>query len=844
LTTCLRPRLVVSLLVTTVLLAMRWFFSSPAAVASFLSDPLMGLSDSPILPIICALLALLARELLGERAPRLFAEASWMPALVIASMVLVATPFHFTSGILFGTVFIAASAACSLCSNRDASDLLATADGVRGIFFISGMAALIYQVAWQKKLISLLGADGQAVTVIVAVFLGGLGVGALIGDKLAPSLGTRRGIAVFCAIELVAGVFGAASMFWLDWIGSLAARSFSPAVLIAASVAAIGLPTVLMGITLPILVEALKGRSTGLKENVAKLYALNALGSAVASLLAATMLFQFVGLIGATWIAATLNALTAYLVFIAARNWVGLVPEHADKPHVPSPEAVRELNLPWQHAALLAGLTGFVTIGQEVILLRMMAWSSGGAPWTFGLGVGTFLLGLGYGSLRIARLPTAGLLAEGCQVWLGTALAALLMPALAALLGGMSTPAAGTFLLAATLGVIGFLGGSSLPLISGQIRPDSTGNSHFGAVYSVNILGSVVGAILTGYILFDVLTTAQCVAMSATFSLLTGGTFVWFARGRQRIPLFRCAVLTGMVMCALPLHGWLYRQWREWLFQGTFNVLPFSDTMETHAGIIAVQPDERGAVVVGGGAYDGRFNVDPLHDSNLILRPYTVMALLPEPARVLQIGLASGSWAKVMLSFPTVREFRSVEINSGYLRIIADNKEVSDILADRRASYTIADGRKWLLANDQKWDVIVINNTFHWREGATFLNSHEFMELARSRLVPGGILFLNTTGSHAISATALKEFPEVYQISNGIAAVNGRLPAPDAVTLGKRLAKSSLFARHGLDEAMSIQWISQRLPVVLDRQRYAECEILTDDAMATEWGKRACLPVP
>lgn len=837
-------RLAVSMLTIAILFGARWYLGNPLEAAGFIDEPLLGLADSPILPIVTAMVALMGLAVLMERAKLLFLSHSWTPALAIASLAVVAAPFHQVSGLLFGIVLIAGSAVWSLSTNPNAATLLATPDGVRGIFFVSGMAALVYQVAWQKKLISLLGADGQSVTVIIAVFLGGLGVGALVGGKVGHALGSRRCIAAFCAIELVAGIFGAASMYWLEWIGGLAAGSFSPAIMIAAAAGAIGFPTVLMGMTLPILVEGLKGRGSILHENIGKLYALNALGSAVASLLAATMVFRFTGLIGATWIAATLNVLTAFLVLVAARHWARSEERGGSnlcETELPQGHA-RQSPLSWPYAAVLVGLTGFITISQEVLLLRMMSWSSGGAPWTFGFGVGAFLLGLGFGSLRVSRLEVVGLLAENNRVWTGTALVTLVMPALAALVGGITVPAIGTLGLAVTMGLIGFLGGSSLPMVAGQVRPDEVGNSHFGAVYSVNIAGSVAGAIVTGYFLFDVLTTDQCIAVCAALSMLTGGIFMWLTRQDKSDWRRRSLAIAGLVLFGLPMHGALYERWREWLYQGTPQGMRFADTMETRAGIIAVQPDQEGDIVIGGGAYDGRFNVDPTIGSNLIFRPYVAMALLPQPDKILQIGLGSGSWTKAILSFPALRELKVIDINAGYQRIIADNPIVSDILVDPRADFVVADARKWLQAGNDQWSMIIVNNTYYWREGATLLHSREFMELARRHLAPNGILFLNTTGAQSIDATALSVFPEAYRIGNGIAAINGHLAARDIVVLGRRLAQSAIFSAHGLDEAKSRNWISQNLPVLLDRRRYAKCNILTDDAMATEWGKSTCQP--
>jgi predicted membrane-bound spermidine synthase len=41
----------------------------------------------------------------------------------------------------------------------------------------TGFSGLVYEVAWQKYLATLLGSQGEATAAILAIFLGGLSVG-------------------------------------------------------------------------------------------------------------------------------------------------------------------------------------------------------------------------------------------------------------------------------------------------------------------------------------------------------------------------------------------------------------------------------------------------------------------------------------------------------------------------------------------------------------------------------------------------------------------------------------------------------------------------------------------
>src|SRR5690242_13809881 len=54
-----------------------------------------------------------------------------------------------------------------------------------GCFFASGAAGLILEVVWSKYLSFLLGNSIYGVSTVVAAFLGGLGIGAALGGRLA-----------------------------------------------------------------------------------------------------------------------------------------------------------------------------------------------------------------------------------------------------------------------------------------------------------------------------------------------------------------------------------------------------------------------------------------------------------------------------------------------------------------------------------------------------------------------------------------------------------------------------------------------------------------------------------
>ena len=200
---------------------------------------------------------------------------------------------------------------------EEAAGLTRSPVWLAGLFLVSGFAALIYQVVWQRALFGALGVNTESVTIIVSVFMLGLGLGALAGGGLSERF-DRSLPAVFMALELGIGVFGAGSLWLISRVAAVAGGG-----LLEVAAAAFGLllvPTVLMGATLPILVAYLDLHMRDVGRSVGLLYFMNTLGSALAAVVTVDVLFAVVGLRGASWVAAGLNLAVGVLVFLHLRE--------------------------------------------------------------------------------------------------------------------------------------------------------------------------------------------------------------------------------------------------------------------------------------------------------------------------------------------------------------------------------------------------------------------------------------------------------------------------------------------------------------------------------------------
>ena len=716
------------------------------------------------------------------------------------------------------------------------------------LFFLSGFPALLYQIVWQRALFSVYGVNIESVTVIVTVFMLGLGIGSLAGGKLSKVRNLPL-LAVFGGIELGIALFGICSLSVFHWIASFTAGASAPKTGVI-TFALLLLPTMLMGSTLPLLVEHFVRITKNVGESVGMLYCVNTFGSAAACFAAAFVIMRVLGESGTVRFAAALNTCVgcSALVLHAIVRPKRTVAQAATA----SPTA--KSGIPFPIGLGLSAAVGFISLGYEIVWYRLCSFVSGGAAWSFASLLGFYLAGIAYGSLavraycrdRLRKDPgeIRGTLA-GIILWAGL-IAYLVVQLMARFVTYI--PYAATFpvvLIGATLL------GAAFPLVShASISPEDEAGSKLSFIYLANIIGAASGSFIVGFVLMD-----HWRMREISLALLAAGTVsaaLLLISDRRRLTW---AVMAGFAAAALlaaasgPLFSMLYE--RLYYKQGFFPALAFRQVIETRSGVIAVAQD---GTVYGGGVYDGRFSTDLIRDTNGIFRAFAVTALHPRPSEVLMIGLSSGSWAEVIASNPDVQHLTIVEINPGYLRLIPQYPAVADLLRNPKVEIVIDDGHRWLFRNpNRKFDLVVMNTTFNWRAHITNLLSVEFLRLIRSHLEPGGIHYYNTTMSGEALHTGATVFPYALRVWNFLAVSDSPIRFDksrwEESLAAYRIANKPVFdlsdpsQRARLKELLSLAdaWNTdpERHYSLEDgdslRRRLAHKRIITDDNMGTEW---------
>ena len=720
-------------------------------------------------------------------------------------------------------------------------------------FFVSGLAAVIYQLIWQRVLFGIYGTHIESVTVVVTAFMLGLGAGSLAGGWLAD----RRGVnapRAFALIELAIALFGLVSIPFFHWAGRLTTDT-GWGVLWAIVFLLLLVPTALMGATLPLLTAFAARRLRNTGAAVAGLYAVNTLGSATGAIVAVLFIAGRLGQQGSVLLAATLNLAAAGIVISlfgtreAKEDAAGRgTPGAGESSTTREPRASRPM--PRALLLLVAAASGLIALSFEIVWYRAYATALMARPHAFGVLLGGYLTGIALGAWLGGRMcrrlaPSREALADrlGWVIAAGGIIAFLVLPAFALLVAVSRSWGLATALVAGGAAALGVV----FPLVVHGAAPIGRRVGWRTAhVYGANIIGSALGSLVTGFWLMDRAGIAQ-ISTGLSAAMIVLAALVWWSSGTGgSFRLLTTALLLVAVLAGSRTTLLATLQERLVFRVGYSPEKRFAELVENRSGVIGVMHD---GAVYGSGVYDGHYNTDLRQARvDLIHRAFALGLFHDAPRRVLMIGLSSGSWVSVVANHPDVERVTVVEINPGYVGLLSHHPVVSNLRTDPRVRMAIDDGRRWLVQHPhERFDVIVANTTYHWRANASSLLSTEFLELVRRHLNPGGVYYFNTTGEPRAQRTAALAFPYGWRVY-GMMAVGESPIRPDLNRFSEQLGAYRIYGQPSLDLNAADDRTLRDLIVrdmaadletregILERTK--DLPVVTDDNMGTEWTRR------
>ena len=626
---------------------------------------------------------------------------------------------------------------------------------------LSGFASLTYQIVWVRRFAVVLGTTNAAVTLVLAMFLGGLGLGAILAARSGGGLGAARLARRFLVLELGAAGFAAGLPLYLAGTVPLVRAAATPESTLAptAVLAALFLlpAATLMGATLPTLTAlSRRVRDRGEAGAAGWLYAANTGGALIGSVAAARILIPELGLTGSSVCGIAANLLAGVLV--ATR--FGRAPAWS------LPQATRS---PWFGSrgmapfSGIAALSGFAAMAAEIGWARLASLLFGPTIYTFACVVASVILGVALGSAAagplaerwrgggsartwLAIVQLGGAAASAAVAWFGSRLVLpigeLVADNAADVPHLLNLQFLGT---AAVLLLPGLAFGATFPLAVGGAATSggsSAGDAGraTGTIYATNASGNVLGALAAGFLIIPWL-GIEAALLAAVLAQLAAALV---AKPRVLTLLFAGLLAAFGVGAAASwdweaLSGGLYRvapqmevsRHRDFLRRGELRFLE-----QGAAATVSVKEVGGELSLAIDGKVDATDGADMLTQRMLAHLP---LLLHPAPDLVFIVGHGSGVTAGAALRHG-VKRMTAAEISPEVAqasRLFSGSNRAP--WADERFSLLEVDARNHLLFSRDSFDVVISEPSNPWMSGVSPLFTVEFFELVRSRLKDGGL---------------------------------------------------------------------------------------------------------
>ncbi|MFL5320693.1 MAG: spermidine synthase, partial [Myxococcaceae bacterium] len=625
---------------------------------------------------------------------------------------------------------------------------------VCAFLFISGGAALVYELAWSRYLGNVLGNSGQAHAVVLATFMGGLALGAFIFGRAADR--SKNPLRLYGFLELGIGAYALAFKPVLDALGR-AYLSLAPAMpestRLFAKLGLAGLallpPTILMGGTLPPLVRHLTSQLSGVRRSLARLYAINSLGAAFGAFLAGVFMVPGFGLAASTRMAAIANAVIALCAIALSRAPVQK--EAASDSDSVDDDAQESLVYPLRaiRVALIgSALSGFSAMVCQITWIRLLALVLGASTYAFTLILTAFILGIGVGSYWLSRAKSTdalrlfGLLQAGIAIAVCVALPLYVrMPlylwrisdALAHSSATWSLYLGASFALCCLVLLIPTaLMGASFPAVArvATAKASELGRQ-LGGVYLWNTAGTILGALLGGLVLMPAFTMEGAFAIAVSVNVIAALSAAWVAKpARWWLP--GAVALGAAALFFAGASGWSELVANAGSFRdpghppasfGAYEaMMKRTYTTELH------RDDTFATVVVGTTHPDGRRilringKVDASDgddmDTQILLGQLGPLLHSGKAKTALVVGLGSGVTVGSLASHPELERIDVVEISPAVVEAARRFSYINgNALDDPRVHVHVDDARTFMLLQGLSYDVIVSEPSNPWVAG-------------------------------------------------------------------------------------------------------------------------------
>lgn len=620
------------------------------------------------------------------------------------------------------------------------------------LFFCSGACGLIYQVLWLRLLSLVFGVTVYAASTVLAAFMTGLALGSAVAGRLLARV--RRPLLVFGVAEILIGLSALATPIALDAASAIYQRlhQVSPDSLAVITVArlitgfsVLLVPTMLMGLTLPVLSASSLVRGSRFGARVSALYAVNTAGAVTGAVLTGFYLIGTIGIERSFLLGAAINVGVGVLALVLER---GVEAEPAGAVVALAVGEPVVAMTPRQQAAsrrlieIVVAISGFVALALEILWFRMLVQYLAATTYAFTTMLATVLAGIAIGGGLAARLlrRNRDWIAWLAMLQVATALACLSSAIFLGWSYGAGWRTSGDIQASASAILpVTILMGLSFPIALHVAASPAPGDSAgtiarlVGRLYSLNVLGAIAGALVSGFVVLPLLGTRRAlIAMAAVYG---ASAAVLVLRHPKRTRLL--AVISVSLVA--------------FTFVASRVPDPFTAAYARRYGRdmreFWREEGAQTAVSVHASEFRRSLYLDGLHQANdgpEMVQLHRIighlpMVLHPLPAEALVIGLGGGATSGAVSQHRGTR-VQVVELSESVRRAAGLFAHVNyDVLNQPNVRVRVDDGRNFLLLSGEQFDVITADIIQPIHAGAGNLYSREYFSLVRNALKPNGL---------------------------------------------------------------------------------------------------------
>jgi spermidine synthase len=672
------------------------------------------------------------------------------------------------------------------------------------LFFLSGLASLIYEILWTRKFIPVFGNSSYAVTVVLAAFMAGLGLGSWWFGRFADR--HRYRLLLYSLIEAGIALNALIIPLVLTLLKKIMPVFFS---FLAESILLISfirfmfsfiilfLPSFLIGGTLPVLSRYCVDKLKFMSRRLSLLYGLNTLGAAAGVFTAGFFLIETFGLSGTNSIAIALNLFIAGTMFLIwfsyERKGERVKPEKKEsiekKDSDKTPLTAQPFRWRLRPVILsIAFITGCTSLSLEILWTRYLSFRISSSPYSFSGILGVFLMCLGIGSL-LYRLLFASRKNQALILSLILLLVGPLTLTMVSIVSKLAisyglnilpfipfTPSSLLWekfqsigITVVTIFIPGILFGVVFPALCTVFTQNrkKIGES-IGKVYAINTAGSITGSLLPVFVLIPLLGIRLSFLVTALFISTAGlGLFFVLQKGRKIIHGVQAIVALSLLIFLFSFivpKGLTKKLFLSTLQLGKHNTILFYKEGKTATSILVEDKVS--------GFKDLYINsVEEVPTTYAAQYCFKLMGILgvllhPEPSEVLMICFGGGIAAGTTIQHPEVKSIDVVDIESSVIKAARLlSRENNNLLKNDKVRVIIEDGRNYLFMSGKKYPLIVCDSTHPKSADSWVLYTREFYQAVKDTLTEKGV-FVQWLPFHLLTTQEyqiiLKTFQSVF----------------------------------------------------------------------------------